>query len=218
VKSLAKALLRGCGNVDGDAQAPCAAGFTTPPMIAEAGHRPPLRHRGVALLAPLTLVRAVALIALAATALSAGAHEPTPFARIGGDHPARSVPARPATDIDLPLSAVEARTRLDTVLTAEGFQPTDADPSPTAVSYVRFDDREGFHGVADCRGPALGTPELWLETLVVDIAPAPVGVHLTTTGQFQVVMKRLVSGVPFKLSCRSLGRLEARVRDALARP
>ena len=41
--------------------------------------------------------------------------------------------------------------------------------------------------------------------------------HLTTTGQFQVVMKRLVSGALFKVSCRSLGLLEAKVRDALVK-
>jgi hypothetical protein len=154
-------------------------------------------------------------IALFGSVLSAGAREPTPFAELGGKHPARSAPARPETDVDLPVSAVEARARLDRVLNAEGFQPTDASPSPTAVSYVRFDDRDGFRALADCQGPAIGTPALWLETLVVDIAPDPQGVRLTTTGRFQVVMKNLVSGAPFKLPCRSLGRLEAHVRDAL---
>jgi hypothetical protein len=154
-------------------------------------------------------------IALFGSVLPAFAREPTPFAELGGKHPARSAPVRPETDVDLPLSAVEALARLDRVLSAEGFQPTDASASPSAVSYVRFDGREGFRTLADCHGPAIGTPELWLETLVVDIAPASQGVRLTTTGRFQVVMKNLVSGAPFKLACRSLGRLEAQVRDAL---
>jgi len=156
-------------------------------------------------------------LVLLCSALPALAHAPTPFAQIGGDHPARAVPAKAATDIDLPVSAADARTRLDAVLSAQGFQPTDAKVSPTEVSYVRFDDREGFRALADCRGGAVGTPQLWLETVVVDIAPEAEGVRLTTTGQFQVVMKRLVSGAPFKVSCRSLGLLETRVRDALAR-
>ncbi len=156
------------------------------------------------------------VLALALSAASAAAAAPTPFAQIGGAHPARSVPDRPNADLALPLTPVEARRRVEAYLDAQGFETTDAKASPTAVSYVRFGDRDGFEALADCHGPAVGSPQLWLETVVVDLRPDAAGVRMTATGQFQVILKGLVSGSPFKLACRSRGALEAQLRDALA--
>jgi len=157
---------------------------------------------------------AFTLVLLSATTALA---DPTPFGQIGGAHPARSIPDKPNTDVSLPLSPEEARRRVDAYLAAQGFESNDASKSPTAVSYVRFGDRNGFEALADCHGPAVGAPQLWLETVVVDLHPEASGVRMIATGQFQVILKGLVSGSPFKLACRSRGALEAQVRDALAR-
>lgn len=157
--------------------------------------------------APLALILS---LALAAPALA------SPFAQIGGSHPARDAPAIATTVVSLPIAPTEARRRLDAYMTAQGFEPADAERSPTAVSYVRFDERTQFHTLADCHGPVVGAPIFWLETLVVDLEPEASGVRMTTTGQFQIVLKGLVSGSPFKVACRSLGGLEAKVRDAVS--
>ena len=158
-------------------------------------------------------------IALMPVLLSASmaAADPTPFAKIGGAHPARSIPDKPNTELSLPLTPAEARRRVEAYLSAQGFAANDASKSPTAVDYVRFGDRDGFEALADCHGPAVGSPQLWLETVVVDLHPEGAGVRMITSGQFQVILKSLVSGSPFKMACRSRGALEAQVRDALAR-
>jgi len=149
-------------------------------------------------------------------ATTPAAAAPTPFAQIGGTHPARTIPEKPNAEVSLPLTPVEARRRVEAWLDKQGFAANDASKSPTAVSYVRFGDRTGFEALADCHGPAVGSPQLWLETVVVDLHPEASGVRMTATGQFQVILKGLVSGSPFKLACRSRGALEAQVRDALA--
>jgi len=164
----------------------------------------------------MRMFRSIALTMVLLSAATASA-DPTPFAKIGGDHPARAVPDKPNTDLSLPLSPAEARRRVDAYLGGQGFAANDASKSPTAVSYVRFGDRSGFEALADCHGPAVGAPQLWLETVVVDLHPEASGVRMTATGQFQVILKGLVSGSPFKMACRSRGALEAQVRDALAR-
>jgi hypothetical protein len=146
-----------------------------------------------------------------------GAAASAPFAQLGGVHPARSIPDKPNTDASLPLTAAEARRRVEAYLSGQGFTANDAGVSPTSVSYVRFGDRDGFEALADCHGPAVGAPQLWLETVTVDLHPESSGVRMTATGQFQVILKGLVSGSPFKLACRSRGALEAQVRDALTR-
>ena len=161
--------------------------------------------------------RSIALMLGLLGAGAASAASPTPFAQIGGVHPARSIPDKPNADVSLPLTAEEARRRVEVFLTGQGFEPNDASKSPTAVSYVRFGDRAGFETLADCHGPAVGAPQLWLETVTVDLHPEPSGVRMTASGQFQVIMKGLVSGSPFKMACRSRGALEAEVRDALSR-
>lgn len=159
------------------------------------------------------------LTALAALTVAGASASGSTFSQIGGAHPAaRVVPAHPDADADLPISPEEARRRIDTYLTAQGFELADtATKIPTAVGYVKFADREGFRTVADCRRPVIGEPELWLETVVIDLQPQAAGVHMLATGQFQVIMKGLVSGAPFKMSCRSVGALEGRVRDAVSR-
>ncbi len=149
--------------------------------------------------------------------LTAGAAAAAPFAQIGGVHPGRAIPDKPNTDVSLPLTAAEARRRVEAYLGGQGFAANDASKSPTAVSYVRFGDRDGFEALADCQGPAVGAPQLWLETVTVDLHPEASGVRMTATGQFQVILKGLVSGSPFKMACRSRGALEAQVRDALSR-
>jgi len=162
-------------------------------------------------------MKAVPSFMLSLTLLSAAtaSANPTPFAQIGGPHAARTIPEKPSTQVSLPLSPEEARRRVDAYLSAQGFASNDASKSPTAVSYVRFGDRSGFEALADCHGPAVGSPQLWLETVVVDLHPEGSGVQMTSTGQFQVILKSLISGAPFKMACRSRGALEAQVRDAL---
>ena len=105
----------------------------------------------------MRMFRSIALTMVLLSAATASA-DPTPFAKIGGDHPARAVPDKPNTDLSLPLSPAEARRRVDAYLGGQGFAANDASKSPTAVSYVRFGDRSGFEALADCHGPAVGAP------------------------------------------------------------
>lgn len=156
------------------------------------------------------------LLILTLLSAPAAAATPTPFAQIGGARPVKVAPEQANAAITLDMPADEARRRVDAYLSAQGFEPNDARNGATAMSYVRVADRDGFDALADCHGPAMGSPQLWLETLVVDLAPGPTGVQMRATGQFQVILKGLVSGAPFKLTCRSRGALEAQVRTAVA--
>lgn len=157
------------------------------------------------------------LSGMALWAAVAGLASASPFGELGGAHRQRVAQPAAAAVATLALAPDEARRRLDAYLAAQGFSPSDPARATSALSYVKLTDLGDFSTVADCQGATIGTPKLWIETLSVDLAPAGGGVRVAAVGQFQVLLVGLVSGRPYKITCKSRGVLEGRVPEALAK-
>lgn len=155
-------------------------------------------------------------LAIMVALLLTGSAVAGPFTSLGGTHPARTpIPPARAAEVVAAGSEGAVRQRIEAWLAAQGFGPTEAAKVvPGQISYVRLGDRESFRDVADCHGPAIGEPKVWIETLLVDLRPEAQGVRVAPHGQFQVILSGLVSGKPFKMSCQSRGVLEAALSQA----
>ncbi len=101
-------------------------------------------------------------------------------------------------------------------MVAQDFQQTEpAKSAPNEVGYARLVGATAFHDAADCTGLGVGSPKLWIETLVVTLEPGTGGTRVVSRGEFKVLLNGLVSEKPFTLACRSRGVLEDRLFVAL---
>jgi len=165
----------------------------------------------------LKIVQGLVLTLLACALTMVQPVTASPFIQLG-PHSAPAPPlGRASPDLVLNLDEPSARQRIDTVMSEEGFGPSDADRTPSQISFVRFSKLQEFQRVADCQGPGIGTPKLWIETVILDLHSGAEGVRVQTSGRFQVVLSGLISGQPFKLACHSRGVLEAQIREELSK-